>query len=406
MNVLADLLDPYPLPNFLAENWTKQAVFIPGKTTDKFQSLFGWKHLDHLLNYHHINYPDLRFSQDGESLPSTKAENWLERLQQGATLIINGVHRRIPELEKLAANIRQETGYRSQINLYCSSSAQQGFSCHYDSHEVLILQIDGQKEWFIFPETIAAPISTLRSADQVPPDQPPSLQCTLNPGDVLYIPRGHWHYAIASGDPSEDDYAPSLHLTLGIDCQTGLDWFSWLREELQDDQAWRENLPLISDGETAAARRHLETLRDRLISWLQTPDCLDRYLNTLGYSDRPPLPFALPTQLGSRVFEYGLETRFIRSSLHPVELVPIDADTTQIILGTKQVRMAGISADLATQLFRSEGFSLLDLADWSPSLNLEADVIPLLTELVKQGLLFVESPISDATGAITVNKIG
>jgi ribosomal protein L16 Arg81 hydroxylase len=399
MKIFSTLLNPYPTSDFLAENWTKQAVFIPGKTSDKFQHLFSWKQLNYLLNYHQICHPDLRFSQDGQSLPVTKTENWLDRLQQGATLIINGVHRRTPELEALVANIRQETGYRSQINLYCSSSAQQGFDCHYDSHEVLILQIDGQKEWFIFPETIAAPVSTMRSADQIPPDVPPYLQCILNPGDLLYIPRGHWHYAIATGDPTDETYAPSLHLTLGIDCQTGLDWLNWLRDEVQDSPEWRGNLPIMPNGETATLRLHLEQLRDRLISWLQTPDAIDHYLDTIRHSDHSPLPFAIPSQLGSRILEYGLETRFCRSPLHPVQIASIDENSTQVIIAAKQATITGISPDLAAKLFRSEGFSLLDLADWSPTLDLEADVIPLLTRLVKQGLLFVKSPEDSPTAA-------
>jgi hypothetical protein len=98
--------------------------------------------------------------------------------------------------------------------------------------------------------------------------------------------------------------------------------------------------------------------------------------------------------LGSRIFENGLETRFIRSHLHPVQIVSTDENETQIIIVAKQAKIKGISTDLAAKIFRSEGFSLLDLADWSPSLDLEADVIPLLTRLVKQGLLFVDSPTS------------
>ena len=163
--------------------------------------------------------------------------------------------------------------------------------------------------------TIAAPVSTMRSADQIPPDVPPYLQCILNPGDLLYIPRGHWHYAIATGDPTDETYAPSLHLTLGIDCQTGLDWLNWLRDEVQDSPEWRGNLPITPNGETATLRLHLEQLRDRLISWLQTPDAINHYLDTIRHSDHSPLPFAIPSQLGSRILEYGLETRFCRE--HP-----------------------------------------------------------------------------------------
>lgn len=391
MEFFKSLLDPYPINTFFAENWTKKAVFIPCKNTNKFGDLFGWRQLNELVNYHRIKYPDLRFSLDGQSLPATHSERWWERLQQGATLIIDSVHERVPELEKLVAHIRQEIGYRSQINLYCSPAAQKGFNCHYDSHEVVILQIEGEKQWFIFPETVVFPVSTMRSSDQIPPDVPPYLQCTLKPGDVLYIPRGHWHYAIACENSCPDEYSPSLHLTLGIDCQTGLDWMNWLVKELQHNSPWRENLPVISSGDITTVKPHLETLRDCLIEFLQNPDTLNRYLDYLGYCDRTPLPFTFPYQLGSQIFDRGLETRFISPKLHPVKIVPLGDHNTQVIIAAKQATIKGLPLDLVTQLFRPQGFTLLDLADWYPSLDVETEVIPLLTRLVTQGLLQVES---------------
>jgi len=398
MKVLSSLLYPYSIDTFFQENWTKRAVLIPGNNRGKFQQLFTWQHLNHLLNYHQIPYPDLRFARDGESLPAAKTDRWLELLQQGATLIINSVHSRIPELEKLVADVRQETGYRSQINLYCSPSSEKGFNCHYDTHEVLILQIDGEKEWLVFPETIASPISTMRSAEQIPPDVPPYLQCILKPGDVLYIPRGHWHYAIACGNSADEEYAPSLHLTLGIDCQTGLDWMTWLGQELPENPAWRENLPVMFQGNKTAAKAHLEQLRDRLISWLQTPEAIDGYLDYLAYCDRPPLPFSFPHQLGSQIFAQGLETRFICSQLHPVQILPKilpnGENQTQIIIAAKQATIKGLPTDLVKNLFRPEGFTLLDLAEWSPFLDLETEVIPLLNCLVTQGILLVDSSAS------------
>lgn len=394
MKLLQVLLHPHSVDKFFQEFWTKQAVFIPGNNSAKFQHLFDWKKLNNLLNYQEINYPDLRFSLDGESLPSAKAERWLEMLQQGATLIINSVHSRVPELGEFAAHIRQEIGYRSQINLYCSPRSQKGFNCHYDTHEVLVLQIEGEKEWWIFPETIASPVSAMRSAQQIPPDEPPYLQCTLKPGDVLYIPRGHWHYAIARTNPSSDESSPSLHLSLGIDCQTGLDWLNWLGEELRQNSEWRSSLPPIRQGDVAAVQPDLEKLRDRLISWLQSPESIDRYLDYLDYSDRPPLPFSFPYQLGSNIFDRGLETRFICSNLHPVQILPRGENETKITIASKQANIKGIPADLTAKLFQPEGFSLLDLADLCPSLDVETEVIPVLTRLVTQGILLVEASAS------------
>ncbi|WP_235526572.1 cupin domain-containing protein [Nostoc piscinale] len=107
--------------------------------------------MNELLNYHKLKEPDLRFSMNGKSLPETRnRQEWSDRLRQGATLIINGVHHRIPTVAELAANLRHEIGYETHINLYCSPAKQQGFDCHYDTHDVLILQIDGEKKNGLF----------------------------------------------------------------------------------------------------------------------------------------------------------------------------------------------------------------------------------------------------------------
>lgn len=384
------LLEPYSTEEFFREYWTKKAVLIAANNPQKWQGLFSWEQLNYLLNFHQLSSPDLRFSLDGNSLPDARPEQWRSRLEQGATLIINGVHQRVPELANLALAVREELGYRTQINLYCSPQQQKGFNCHYDTHEVLILQIDGIKEWLIFSETIPYPIAEMRSSDHLPHDTP-YLHCILKPGDVLYIPRGHWHYAISASSPEDENYCPSLHLTLGIDCKIGLDWLHWLSEDLQNDPEWRQNLPLFSSLDQTQVQFKLEKLRDQLISHLKNSNTLERYLKHLNYCDRPHLSFSLPYQLGSKIFDKGLETRFICEQSLNVKIIKVSENYTQIIVGSQQVNLKNISSDLVEKMFRPQGFNLLDLAEWSPLLEIETEVIPLLTHLVSQGILFVES---------------
>lgn len=123
----------------------------------------------------------------GKSLPETRdPRDWGDYLRRGATLIVNRVHHHVPTVAELAANLRYDIGYETHVNLYCSPSKQQGFECHYDNHDVLILQIDGEKEWFVYRETELYP--TLKhSSDQPKPQASPYLQCVLKAGDLLYI---------------------------------------------------------------------------------------------------------------------------------------------------------------------------------------------------------------------------
>ncbi|MBD0335799.1 MAG: transcription factor jumonji jmjC domain-containing protein, partial [Cyanobacteria bacterium Co-bin13] len=243
----------------------------------------------------------------GESLPeSDDPQVWQAYLNQGATLIVNGVHHRVPTLSGLVDDLRQELGYRVHANLYCSPAQQQGLTCHYDTHEIFILQIDGAKEWFVYPETMPFPTEALRALPQEPPQASPYLKCVLQPGDVLYIPRGHWHYGVACD-------RPSLHLTLGITCLTGLDWLNWLQRDLQTQTDWRRSLPAIADGDPSALKAHLLTLQQQLATALQDPECLQRYIDDLMGGESSDAAISLPTQLESDLEQKP--TQFARLSL-------------------------------------------------------------------------------------------
>ena len=382
MKTLSRLLAPYPINQFLADYWTQKALHISAAHPQKFHTVFSWNDLNHLLNYHMLKAPDLRFSRDGKSLPQTNdRRDWSERLRQGATLIVNRVHHRIPTVAELAANLRHDIGYETHINLYCSPAKQQGFDCHYDNHDVMILQIDGEKEWFVYRETERCP--TLKhSINQPKPEGSPYLTCVLKAGDVLYIPRGHWHYAIACDQPS-------LHLTVGIECQTGLDWLRWLIRDLEKNADWRQSLAVIEDDNTHALEQQLMTLRLRLIETLHQPDSLHRYIDSLTHQAQPPLPITLPAQMGNDIFPDLFMTQFAWSPLHRIRGKQISEEHYQVQIGAKQIDLKGIPATLVENLFNRDEFSLLDIADWAPDLDLEGDIAPLLKKLVLEGVLQV-----------------
>jgi ribosomal protein L16 Arg81 hydroxylase len=385
MKILHQLLTPYSVEQFLSEYWTSKAVHISAIDSQKFHSFFSWNDLNHLLNYHKLTEPDLRFSKEGQSLPGTRdPRDWSDRLREGATLILNGLHQRVPSVAQLAAQLRDDIGYETHINLYCSPSNQRGFDCHYDTHDVLILQIDGEKKWFVYAETVPHPTSALPSSKQHQPTEPPYLECVLKTGDLLYIPRGHWHYAIACEQPS-------LHLTIGIECQTGLDWLGWLINDLQNDVAWRQSLPAIVDDDTNPLEQQLMALRDRLNEALDKPDILEKYIAKLGYSNYPPLPVSLPAQMGTDIFPNLLITQFTWSPLHRIRINQLSEGHYKIQAGSKQIDLKGIPAVLVDNLFNCNKFSLFDLANWAPDLDLDVDLVPLLKKLVVEGVLHVET---------------
>ncbi|MCU0566415.1 MAG: cupin domain-containing protein [Oculatellaceae cyanobacterium Prado106] len=390
MKTLAHLIEPLTLTDFFTTYWTQKGLHLSGHSqtdhSQKFQSLFGWQDLNYLLNYHRLTEPDLRFSMQGKSLTTDiDRQNWSDRIRQGATLIVNGIHHRVPKVAQFAAQLRHDIGLETHVNLYCSPAEQQGFDCHYDTHEVFILQIEGEKEWFVYSPTVLHPLPNMASSTQTPPEEPPYLHCVLKPGDVLYIPRGHWHYAIAREQPS-------LHLTVGLECQTGLDWLGWLVDQLQQNPAWRQTLPTALNGETTALQQHLLSLRDNLVEVLFQAEQVDPYLDALQLRYQPSLRVDLPAQLGSDLFPDGFQTVYHWSTLHRLTLQLLGQEHYQLRIGTKQIDLKGIPAPLAEYLFNRDRFSLLDIADCSPDLDLEADLAPLLHRLITESVLYIGEP--------------
>lgn len=387
MNALQSLLHPYGVEAFLEHNWLTKAIAISGKGQRRFSHLFSWETLNELLNFHQFNYPDLRLALDEKVLEDTENAHLAEQCQQGATLILNQVHKRVPAIAQFAAELRQDFGFRTQVNAYSSYPSRQGFSCHYDTHEVFILQLEGSKQWFVFQDTVKYPLPEQKSAAFSPPTEPPYLRCTLHPGDVLYIPRGHWHYAVACE-------SPSLHLTLGIHTKTGIDLLEWLVNDLRQQEGWRKSLP--AHCEVTSIHQHLSGLVQALSEHLIDPtlgDRYQRYLNSLG---QPVRKYDFPRQAGFDQFPDGMNTRFQCAQFQPIQVIERpEQGGFCILISGKEVLLRGVTATLVEHLFQHQPFTGRDVLDWLPDYDWEIDVMPLLSRLITEGILFVEAGIRD-----------
>lgn len=386
MSALTQLLDPYNVDDFLQNVWTQKSLLISGQGTRRFDHFFSWDQLNHLLNYHELDAA-MRLAVDGKVLDPKENNNFLQHCQQGATLIIDRVHKLVPELASFVSELRSQIGHPIQINLYCSWPGKQGFRCHYDTHDVFILQIDGCKEWNVFTDTLKYPLKTDKSSQFQPPDESPYLNCILEPGDVLYIPRGHWHYALALDQPS-------LHLTLGIHGKTGIDFLSWVVEELNQNEKWRQTLPLLSSESTVSCSQHIETLARDLMGYLSTDAVGDRYIRHLQTSYKPIGSIALPQQAGFEIFIQDKNTRFTQSIDRPIEIKDLETGIGyQVTVAHQEILLRGVPKSFIETLFNTACFTGTDVISWLPDYDWEIDIVPLLTRLVKESILFVDRPL-------------
>jgi bifunctional lysine-specific demethylase and histidyl-hydroxylase NO66 len=106
-----------------------------------------------------------------------------------------------------------EWGCMVGANAYLTApGSSQGFAPHFDDIEAFCLQLEGRKRWKVYAPAKEARLPRVSSADFTEDDmidREPVLDVVLEPGDLLYMPRGWIHQGITL--PGNEH---SLHLTM------------------------------------------------------------------------------------------------------------------------------------------------------------------------------------------------
>lgn len=280
---LADLVAPIEVSHFFAEIQGRRHRHFPGPA-GRFAELMPWSTLATVLRQHRLDFPRLRLARDGEvvpthtytepvqtrrsgTIPRLRAVPFAEQLRVGATLVLDAVEELCDPVGDLARRLEHDLRERVQVNLYAGRGITHGFDTHWDDHDALIVQVAGRKRWRLHGPTRPAPLHR----DVRPPEPPaaePIEELMLEDGDVLYVPRGHWHDVASVGELS-------LHLTIGFNPATGVDLVTWLADQLRADELFRLDLPRF--GPPPARTERAARIRDAVTAAL-TDDVVDRFL--------------------------------------------------------------------------------------------------------------------------------
>lgn len=206
----------------------------------------------------------------------------------GCSVVVNHIEAASEDVRQLCVDLREDFPH-AYVNAYLTPPEAQAVAPHADDRDVMVLQTAGKKKWKVYrdpPTPFPFTLEQVGKYDECPvPDAllaaPPLLEVTLEPGDILYLPRGYVHEAFTGQDPS-------LHLTIALATH---DW-CWSRvagralalsgmkstevhaftqevEALDPEQhLWRHSIPpcLVCDGgvateaQRAAARKTLATM--------------------------------------------------------------------------------------------------------------------------------------------------
>lgn len=180
-------------------------------------------------------------------------------LQNGATLVLNNLQETLDSVIDASHELSRLVGERVQANAYATWGRTYGFDPHWDDHDVLVVQIEGEKHWDIYGPGIPSPLDHEIDAANTRPEQA-LWSGTLAPGDVLYLPRGWWHAVCGTG-------ATSLHLTFGFQRRTAINYLSWLNQHFQREHTLRVDIPRGDDLETT--RQHQKAVEESVLQLMR-----------------------------------------------------------------------------------------------------------------------------------------
>jgi hypothetical protein len=291
--------------DFLAQTLGRDHLHVPGALTEP-DRLVSFDTLNQLLATHRLESPRLRLSREGEALPvhryatpavTRRTTVWQrihpaelhERLTEGASLVLDAIDHLHEPIGDLATALERHLRTRIQVNAYASWTEHEGFGTHWDDHDVLVLQIAGAKRWRLYGPTRHQPMYRDTAAPAAPPTDPVA-ELVLEPGDLLYLPRGWWHAVTA------DQGTHSLHLTCGMTPHTGADLITFAADHLRASTIVRTDLPLHAPADRQ--EDYLAALRNELDAFLDDPHLLDTYAAARDAEDlgrlRPSLPHLGP----------------------------------------------------------------------------------------------------------------
>jgi len=251
---LAALLSPIGVEQFFERYWEQNHLHIQGRPATHYQQLMSAQDLEQIVSNPDARYPAIQLAKGGHYFPREAYTRDLKfgsevfmgmpdlqrisiEYRNGASLVLPALHRTWSPLKNLCSTLEIELDHVPHGNAYITPGNAAGFTPHYDVHEVFVLQIAGKKRWSLYPPMLHLPHRSQPFTPQGYSPAAPIAQLELNPGDLLYLPRGYIHSAATA-----ESY--SAHITIGISVYTWLDLTQGLIENGADDARLRAALPV------------------------------------------------------------------------------------------------------------------------------------------------------------------
>ncbi|MDQ3235389.1 MAG: cupin domain-containing protein [Pseudobdellovibrionaceae bacterium] len=394
------LINPFDGDDFAKNFWEKNHVKVERNEPNYYADLCQLSDIDALLSATSLRMDQCRIVKEGKVLPATDyAKNVggftsvfrdqmvdscriFEHYSEGATLILEAIDKTMPKLAAYCRNLERDISHKVQINAYLTPEHTQGFPIHHDTHDVFILQLFGSKKWKIYDSAILLPMHH-QSHTKSGPKTFLREELTLNQGDLLYIPRGVQHEAMANAQSS-------LHLTLGVTVTT---WADLLVEAVKfaskTNISLREAAPLgFADSlDNEAYQSRLRGAIEDLDQFAASSPDLDAWIKMQHRkTTRPVFDMRLANMEKSK-FEIAGDTR-LRFNRNISSSISKDGSSIEVTILNNYFEFPATAETALDFIMNSEG-SLFKVDD-IPGLNAQSRLL-ISQKFVQEGLVTIEN---------------
>jgi hypothetical protein len=295
---------------------------------------------------------------------------------QGVSIVLNYVHRYAPPIEALTHAIERRLSQPVHVNCYITFGTPSASKVHFDLHDVLVFQVHGAKRWRGYGIPITHPL------EDFPPKAErmgiaygdPVWEELIEPGDVLYVPRGEAHDAVG-------EVKPSVHLAIGITPPTGIDLLNWMMKRAKNDVTCRMELSRLGGEESL--RNHGSVLK-RQLHGLVDQLSVHEFLDDLDQQR------SLPTRLNLGSNALRPDTWLSPTPRRRIALASDTKGETEVTFGSRNFQLSANARRTLHLLLEEDGLSFGTLAE-KLATTVENNVLrEAVAQLAAKGLVVIE----------------
>jgi lysine-specific demethylase/histidyl-hydroxylase NO66 len=364
-----------------------------------FGDLFSLDAVDELLSRRGLRTPFIRIAKDGSVVAERRYtrsagtgaligdqvadDKVLALFVDGHTVVLQGMHRVWPPLIDFAGALTSDLGHPVQINAYITPPSSQGFSAHYDVHDVFVLQVAGEKRWRIHAPVRPDPLrdepwTDHRSAVEERATEAPLIDAVLRPGDSLYLPRGFLHAAEALG-------ATSCHLTVGVHPVTRQAVLDAVVAMVAGDPGLRSSLPLGVDLSDAAQIEHdVQASLDAIVERLRRVSSADVAHRLAARTVAQTRPAPVGPMAQAEALEHLDGESIVSGRPHLQHTVRDDGAEVVLTLPDRILRLPATAGQAVRAILGGARLPVRELPDLSRD-----DAITLVRRLVLEGVAVI-----------------